>query len=67
MDKREMDVARGGGNEAMPQKVLDDGKGRPIFQEVRGEGMAEAVGGDTLREPGPERGGAARFLKGGRA
>jgi hypothetical protein len=48
----------------MPQEVLDDGQRRAVFQEVCGEGVAEAVGCDTLCEPGPERGGSADLLKG---
>ena len=51
----------------MPQQVLNDGQRSTVFQEVGGEGVAETVGCDTLGEPGPERGGSAGLLEGGRA
>lgn len=66
MVKREVDVAGGGGNGTMPQQVLDDGKRRAIFQEVGGEGVSEAVGGDRLCQPRAGGGHTTNLLKGRR-
>ena len=47
--KIEVRVALRGGNAAVAEQLLHGAQIRPAFQQMRGKGMAQIVGGDVLR------------------